>query len=218
MVVKLWMKPFYIENTISENWSRAKLENEIASGLYHRQGKAITNFDTHLPSHQSLLAKEILKDPYNFEFLAMKQGYDESELENALIQNITRFLLELGQGFAFVGRQMELSMPGGKSYYPDLIFYHIPQKRYIVVELKVVDFEPEHAGKLNFYVNAANELLRKQGDNETIGLLICKSKNRTTVEWSLRGVSTPIGIAEYLIKEVIDQTIQEQKNKLSSKK
>lgn len=131
------------------------LESQLSSELFKRQGAALTNFDAQLPLPQGLLAQEILKDPYNFEFLTMKEGYDEMELEDALIRNITRFLLELGKGFAFVGRQMELRMENGKSFFPDLVFYHTKLKAYIIIELKVVEYIPEFAGKLNFYVTAA---------------------------------------------------------------
>lgn len=146
---------FYIDKTIEGNWSRRMLESQLSSELFKRQGAALTNFDAQLPLPQGLLAQEILKDPYNFEFLTMKEGYDEMELEDALIRNITRFLLELGKGFAFVGRQMELRMENGKSFFPDLVFYHTKLKAYIIIELKVVEYIPEFAGKLNFYVTAA---------------------------------------------------------------
>ncbi len=200
---------FYIHQTIERNWSRRELEDNIADNLYSKQGKAITNFDYRLPETQGNLAHAVLKDPYNFEFLSMRKGYNELQLEEALINNITRFLLELGVGFAFVGRQMELRMSNGKSFFPDLIFYHIKLKSYVVIELKVVDFLPEFVGKLNFYVSAADELLRSEDDNPSIGLLICKSKDRTMVEWAFRGVNAPIGVAEYQLQEIIDKTTLE---------
>lgn len=162
-----------------------------------------------MPLPQQGLAQSILKDPYDFSFLQMKPGYDERELENALVGNITRFLLELGKGFAFMGRQMELRMPDGKSYFPDLVFYHARLKSYVVVELKVVDFIPEFVGKLNFYVSAADELLKQPDDNQSIGLLICKSHDKTTVEWSFRGLDRPVGVASYQLQEVVDRTIAE---------
>lgn len=200
---------FYINKTIEHNWSRRELEDNIADNLYIKQGNAITNFNNQLPEPQSNLAQSILKDPYNFEFVTIKKGYNESQLEEALIHNITHFLLELGVGFAFIGRQMELKMKNGKSFYPDLIFYHIKLKSYIVIELKVVDFLPEFVGKLNFYVSAADELLRDENDNPSIGLLICKSKDKTMVEWAFRGINTPIGVAEYQLHEIIDKTTLE---------
>lgn len=200
---------FYIHQTIEQNWSRKELEDNISDNLYIKQGKALRNFNNQLSEPQSKLAQEILKDPYNFEFLSMKNGYNELQLEEALINNITRFLLELGVGFAFVGRQMELKMSNGKSFFPDLVFYHIKLKSYVVIELKVVDFLPEFIGKLNFYVSAADELLRSKDDNPSIGLLICKSKDRTMVEWAFRGINTPIGVAEYQLQEIIDKTTLE---------
>lgn len=200
---------FYIQQTIAGNWSRRVLEDSIKNDLYHRQGQAVTNFNTRLPISESQLAQEILKDPYNFEFLTMRQGYEEKELEDALINNITRFLLELGQGFAFVGRQMELRMPDGQSYFPDLIFYHIPQKRYVVVELKTVQFAPEFAGKINFYVTAADKLLKGETDNPSVGLIICKAYDKTIVEWSLQDISKPLGVAAYQLQEVVERTIAE---------
>ena len=208
---------FYIKQTINHNWSRVQLVHTIESKLFERQGKAISNFDTQLPIPQANLATELLKDPYNFDFLSLGKDYTERELEEALMQNITRFLLELGKGFAFVGRQMELRMPEGQSFFPDLIFYHIPMKCYVVVELKVTLFIPEYIGKLNFYVTAVDKLLRGEGDNPTIGLLICKNKDELLVEWSLTDVNKPLGIASYQLKEIIDNTIAEfEKNKLKT--
>ncbi len=200
---------FYIDKTIENNWSRSVLESKLKSGLYWSAGKAITNFASNLPVPQGNLAQSILKDPYNFDFLTMPEGYSERDLEEALVNNITRFLLELGQGFAFIGRQMELRMPDGKSYFPDLIFYHARLKCYVVVELKVVDFIPEFVGKLNFYVSAADELLKQHDDKPSVGLLICKSHDKTTVEWSFRGVDRPVGVASYQLQEVVDRTISE---------
>lgn len=200
---------FYVKQIIAGNWSRRMLEDNLAGNLYARQGAAINNFSSTLPAPQSRLTQEILKDPYNFDFLTMQKGYDERELENALVRNITRFLLELGKGFAFVGRQMELRMTDGQSFFPDLVFYHIPQKRYVVVDLKAVSFKPEFAGKINFYVSAADELLRGEGDNDSIGLIICKEADRTIVEWSFRGVERPLGVATYQLQEVVDRTVAE---------
>lgn len=207
---------FYIDKTIEGNWSRSILEDNIASKLYERQGAALTNFGDRLPQSQGQLAQEILKDPYCFGFLSMKKGYDERELEDALINNITRFLLELGKGFAFVGRQMELRMPNGTSFFPDLIFYHIPLKSYVVIDLKAVDFEPEFAGKINFYVSAVDELMKGEGDNPTIGLIICKSSDKTVVEWSFRGVDRPLGVATYQLQEVVDRTVTEIEQKVKA--
>ena len=199
---------FYVDKVIEEGWSRRRLEDELANNLYVRHGKAITNFSTSLTLPQSTLATEMLKDPYTFDFLTLTQGYNEKQLEDALAHNITRFLLELGSGFAYVGRQMELRMPNGQSYFPDMVFYHIKMRCYVVVELKVVEFMPEFAGKLNFYVSAADHLLRSADDNPTIGLLICRSKDETIVQWSLEEINRPIGVASYQLQEVVDETLK----------
>ena len=200
---------FYINQVINGNWSRGRLEDEIKGDLFARQGGAITNFDNTLPAQQQTLAQEILKSPYNFAFLEIQKEHDEKQLEEALISNITRFLLELGHGFSFVGRQMELQMPGGQTFYPDLIFYHIPQHRYVVVELKAVKYIPEFAGKLNFYVTAVDQLMKGDGDNPTVGLVICKSTDKTVVEWSLKDICKPLGVATYQLEEVVERTVRE---------
>ncbi len=195
---------FYIEETIRNGWSRAELGVEIDNNLYGKQSHAITNFDEKLPAPYSGLAKAILKSPYDFGFID-KKITTEKQLEDELAANITRFLLELGQGFAYVGRQMELTMPGGQTFIPDMIFYHTRLKSYIVCELKVVPFIPDFAGKLNFYVSAVDELMKQPDDNPTIGLLICKSKDDTVVEWTFRGMNQPLGVAEYQLKEFISE-------------
>ena len=166
---------FYINRVAEEGWSRSRLENQVAANLFGSQGAAITNIEHTLPAPHSQLAKEILKDPYHFGFLSMGEEYEEKDLEEALVDNVTQFLLELGKGFSYVGHQMELQMPGGQTFFPDLLFYHIPQHRYVVIELKVVKYIPEFAGKLNFYVTAVDELLRGEDDHPTVGLIICKS-------------------------------------------
>ncbi|MBQ5992880.1 MAG: DUF1016 family protein [Bacteroidales bacterium] len=200
---------FYINKVVEEGWSRSRLENQIAANLFGSQGAAITNFSSTLPDTQSQLAKEILKDPYHFDFLSMKEEYEEEDLEDALVSKVTQFLLELGKGFSYVGRQMELQMPDGQTFFPDLLFYHIPQHRYVVVELKVVKFIPEFAGKLNFYVTAVDELLRAEGDNPTVGLVICKSTDKTVVEWSLKDINKPLGISTYQLEQVVERTARE---------
>ena len=200
---------FYINKVSEEGWSRSKLEDQIAANLYGSQGAAITNFSNTLPDTQSQLAKELLKDPYHFDFLSMGEEYVEKDLEDALVSKVTQFLLELGKGFSYVGRQMELQMPGGQTFFPDLLFYHIPQHRYVVVELKVVKFIPEFAGKLNFYVSAVDELLRAEGDNPTVGLIICKSSDKTVVEWSLKDISKPLGVSTYQLEQVVARTVRE---------
>ena len=208
---------FYINKVASEGWSRLYLEHQIDDRLYQTQGSAITNFESTLPSPQSKLVQEILKDPYDLSFLTMKAKYDEHELEEALVANVTQFLLELGKGFSYVGRQMELQMPGGQTFFPDLVFYFIPQHRYIIIELKAVKYIPEFAGKLNFYVTAADELLRGEGDNPSVGLIICKSKDKTVVEWSLKDINKPLGVATYQLQEVVDRTVAELELKKKQK-
>lgn len=200
---------FYIHHVVEEGWSRSKLEGQIAANLYGSQGAAITNFSSTLPDTQSQLAKEILKDPYHFDFLSMREGYEEEDLEDALVSKVTQFLLELGKGFSYVGRQIELQMPGGQTFFPDLLFYHIPQHRYVVVELKVGKFIPEYAGKLNFYVTAVDVLLRAEGDNPTVGLVICKSTDKTVVEWSLKDINKPLGVSTYQLEQVVARTVKE---------
>lgn len=204
---------FYIVQTIVNNWSRDELEHEIKSGLYKRQSAAINNFADTLTLPQQQLAQEIIKSPYQFDFLELKKNHDEQALEEALVNNITQFLLELGQGFAYVGRQMELCMPDGTSYFPDLMFYHTRLKCYIVVELKAVKFMPEFVGKLNFYVSATDELLKASDDKPSIGLLICREADKTTVEWAFRGLDRPLGVATYQIEQVVERTVKELKQR-----
>lgn len=195
---------FYIEKTIQGGWSRSHLELEMGNNLYARVKKADTNFDDKLPMPHSDLAKAILKSPYDFGFIDTAI-HTERQLEDALTHNITRTLLELGSGFAFVGRQMELRMPGGQVFIPDMIFYHTKLKCYIVLELKTGAFIPEYAGKLNFYVSAVDNLMKENDDNPTIGLLVCKSKDKTVVEWSFAGIERPMGVAEYRLNEEIER-------------
>lgn len=202
---------FYLNQVIEGNMSRSELEHIIDANLYGHKAKALNNFESTLPQPQGSLAEEIIKDPYNLDFISMEGKFDERDLENKLAENVTRFLLELGKGFAYVGRQMELVTPSGKSYFPDMVFYHIKLKCYVVIELKVVDFMPEFIGKLNFYVSAADELLKGEDDNPSIGILLCKDKDSSVVEWSIRGVTTPLGVASYQLKEVYERTMLEIK-------
>lgn len=187
---------FYIGRTIQEGWSRSALDNAIMANLYHGAGKAQTNFGEVLPSSQGALAQEITKDTYDLCFISLPEAYDERDLEAALERNITRFLLELGMGFAFMGRQVEI-LVSGRTRRVDMLFYHIRLRCYVVVELKAKAFEPEFAGKLNFYVNAVDDLMKGEDDNPTIGLLICREKDATEVQWAFRGINTPMGIATY---------------------
>lgn len=200
---------FYINKVATEGWSRSRLEDMMAGHLYEKQGAAITNFDATLPAPDSQMAKELLKSEYNLSFISAKDVSEEKDLEEALARNVTRFLLELGKGFAYVGRQMELKMDDETSFFPDLVFYHIPQRRYLIAELKAVKFMPEFAGKLNFYVTAADKLLRGEGDNPSVGLLICKTAKKTIVEWSLQDINKPLGVATYQLQEVVERTIAE---------
>ncbi|WP_290451910.1 PDDEXK nuclease domain-containing protein [uncultured Muribaculum sp.] len=187
---------FYLRECILGGWSRQTLDNSLKANLYKVQGKAISNFPEYLPEAQSRMAQEITKDNYDFGFVTVPVNYKEEQLEAALEQNITCFLLELGTGFAFVGRQKELIV-GNRSRKIDMLFYHIRLKAYVVVELKVKAFDPEYAGKLNYYVNAVDELLKGPDDNPTIGLLICSDKDETDVRWAFKGIQTPMGVASY---------------------
>ena len=188
---------FYIGQTIENGLSRSALINCIKANLFEHQGKIINNFSEHLPALQSKLVQEVLKENYDFGFATVgHEIYDEAELEDALSKNITDLLLELGTGFAFIGRQKEIIV-GGRTRRIDLLFYHIRLRCYVACELKAKPFEPEYAGKLNYYVNAVDELLKADDDNPTIGLLICSDMNSTDVQWSFRGISTPMGVATY---------------------
>lgn len=187
---------FYLQECILGGWSRQTLDNSLKANLYKTQGKSISNFPEYLPEAQCRMAQEITKDNYDFGFVTVPADYKEEQLEAALEQNITRFLLELGTGFAFVGRQKELIV-GGRTRRIDMLFYHIRLKAYVVVELKVKPFYPAYAGKLNYYVNAVDELLKGADDNPTIGLLICSDKDETDVRWAFKGIQTPMGVASY---------------------
>lgn len=195
---------FYIEKTIENGWSRTILEHQIDSKLYERLGSAISNFDSRLPKVQSELAKQTIKDPYNFDFLTLRDKYDERELEDALVKQITSFLLELGTGFSYIGRQVHLKV-GDSDFYIDLLFYHVKLHCYVVVELKTEKFKPDFAGQLNFYVTAVNRDLKSQEDNQTIGILICKDKDNVIAEYSLANISQPIGISKYEISKLLEK-------------
>jgi len=198
---------FYVQKNIENGWSRATLRHQIETQLYKRQGKSLTNFSDTLSISQSNLASELTKDPYQFDFLTLRDKYDERELEDGLVEHITKFLMELGQGFSFMGRQQKLSV-GGKDFYIDLLFYHVKLYCYVVVELKVVDFEPEFAGKLNFYISAVDGKLRGEKDNPTIGILICKSKNSTIVEYALKDINKPMGVSEYQLSNILPKELK----------
>ena len=195
---------FYVEKTIENGWSRTILEHQIDSKLYERLGSAISNFDNRLPKVQSELTKQIIKDPYNFDFLTLRDKYDERELEDALVKQITSFLLELGTGFSYIGRQVHLKV-GDSDFYIDLLFYHVKLHCYVVIELKTEKFKPDFAGQLNFYITAVNRDLKSQEDNQTIGILICKDKDNVVAEYSLANISQPIGISKYEISKLLEK-------------
>lgn len=189
---RLW----YAQRTVENGWSRAVLVHQIESGLHRRQGKALNNFDRVLPAPQSDLARQTLKDPYIFDFLSLGDDAEERDLERGLIEQVRRFLLELGAGFALVGTQVHLEVDG-QDFYVDLLFYHLHLRCYVVVELKVNDFQPEHAGKMSFYLTAVDNLLRHPDDRPTIGLILCKTRSRLVAEYTLQGQLKPIGVASY---------------------
>ena len=200
---------FYLKKTVENGWSRAVLLNYLDTNLYERQGKAVNNFNRLLANPQSELAAQTLKDPYNFDFLTLDGEYRERELEQALTHNVTRFLLELGTGFAFVGSQIQLQV-GEDTVYPDLLFYHLELRCYVVVELKVTKFKGEHLGQLGVYVSAVNHIKKKPTDNPTIGLLICKTKNNVMAQYALESTNQPIGISEYQLSKLMPEHIQSQ--------
>lgn len=179
------------------------LEYQIEIKLYHRQGKAVTNFKNTLSEPESDLAQALLKDTYNFEFLMLSGKVKELELEQKLIDNITHFLLELGKGFAYMGRQFEINV-GGEIFKTDLLFYHTKLKCYVVIELKVTKFKPEYVGKLNFYLTAIDRLVKDHNDKPTIGILLCKSKNSVVVDFALHDVNKPMGVSEYTYTQLPD--------------
>lgn len=212
---------FYVHKTLENQWSRAMLLNMMGDedgngGLYEAQGKALTNFAETLPKPDTDLARDILKDPYNLQFLRLYENYQEQDLQLALEQNIVQFLLELGNGFAFVGRQ-KVFMVDGDEFKADLLFYHLKLRRYVVVELKVVKFQPEFISKLNFYCSCVNYQLKDPQDGDTIGLLICKEKNDVVARWTLEGnQQQPIGISTYRISDLLptDQQISDRIHQL----
>lgn len=192
---------FYVNQTVKNNWSRSVLEYQIETNLFSRQGNSVTNFSATLPEMQSDLANELLKDPYNFEFLNLSSQAKEKDLELQLVQHISKFLLELGKGFAYLGRQYSLKI-GAKEYRTDLLFYHTKLKCYIIIELKLKEFEPEFIGKLNFYISAINKLVKDESDNPTIGILLCKNKDDFEVEFSLKDINNPIGVSSFSYTEL----------------
>ena len=198
---------FYVHKTIENHWSRSVLEHQIALNLYVRQGKAITNFQHQLPPAMSDLAQELTKDPYIFDFLSITENYTEKELQQYLEDNMTKFLLELGKGFCFYGKQVHINV-GGDDFYIDLLFYNAHLHCYVVVELKTTKFKPEHIGQLKFYVTAVNKQLRTEGDAPTIGLLICKDKNNVIAEYTLEDIHNPIGVSSYKLFDELSKGFQ----------
>lgn len=193
-------RTFYIGKTIENGWSRNILSMQIESKLHLRQGQAITNFDSKLPSPQSDLAQATLKNPYLFDFLSFGEKIHEREVEKELIKHVEKFLLELGEGFAFLGRQFHLHIED-QDFYLDMLFYHTKLRAFVVIELKTGAFKPEYAGKMNFYLSAVDDLLRHPGDNPSIGLILCRSKVGVLAEYALRDMAKPIGLAEYRLTE-----------------
>lgn len=196
----------YAEQALAGGWSRSTLEANIRDRLLERHGKAVTNFKARLPAPQSQLAHDTLKDPYLFDFLGLGNKARERAIETGLVRHVTRFLLELGSGFAFVGRQYRLEVEGDE-FFIDLLFYHTRLKCYVVVELKATEFKPEHAGQLNFYLTAVDRQVKSPDDKPTIGLLLCKTRKRTVAEYALSGIDKPIGVAEYRLLRDLPQSL-----------
>ncbi|MGB4765440.1 MAG: PDDEXK nuclease domain-containing protein [Rugosibacter sp.] len=197
----------YAQRAIAHGWSRNVLNIHIETRLLEREGQAVTNFAAQLPAPQSDLARNMLKDPYLFDFLGVGKEADEREIESAIVEHITRFLLELGAGFAYVGRQVPIEV-GGDDFFIDLLFYHLKLHCYMVVELKTGAFKPEHTGQLGFYLSAVDAVVKSAQDNPTIGLLLCKSQNRVVAEYALRDTNKPIGIAEYQLVAALPEELQ----------
>lgn len=197
----------YAQRALAHGWSRAMLGIHIERHLLEREGQAVTNFATSLPKPQSDLARESLKDPYRFDFLGLTDQAQEREVERALVKHVTDFLLELGAGFAYVGRQVPLEV-GDDDFFIDLLFYHLKLRCYVVIELKAAAFKPEHAGQLGFYLSAVDAQIKHESDAPTIGLLLCKSKNKVVAEYALRDVNKPMGIAEFTLLEALPADLQ----------
>lgn len=200
-------RTWYVRKTLEHGWSRNILVLQIESGLFHRQGKAVTNFQATLPKPQSDLAEQLLKDPYNFDFLTLGDDARERELERGLLEHIRSFLLELGVGFAFVGSQYRIEVDG-EDFFLDLLFYHLKLRSYVVIELKTTEFKPEYAGKMNFYLSAVDDLLRHPQDEPSIGLILCKGKGRVMAEYALRDVGKPIGVSGFKLAESLPDSLK----------
>ncbi|WP_310993391.1 PDDEXK nuclease domain-containing protein [Aequorivita marina] len=214
---------FYCFETIKNGWDRETLEIQITNNLFTSKGNAVTNFGETLPADQSKMAVEALKDPYNFDFLGLQNDALERAIEDELVKNITKFLLELGKGFAFLGRQYKIEV-SETDYFIDLLFYHLDLRCYVVIELKSGKFKPEYAGKLNFYLSAVDSQIKKKEDKQTIGILLCKKKDKIEAEYTLRDINKPMGISEYKLTDTIPEniktklpSIEELENELSEK-
>ena len=207
-VKELNVRKWYAEKCIENGWSYTVLDHQIDLQLYERQAiaKKLTNFENKLPAMQSELARDVIKDPYIFELEGIKEEVIEKDIENAMIEKIKNVLLELGKGFSFVGNQYKVSTENN-DYYIDMLFYHLDLRCYIVVELKNTEFKPDYIGQLSFYVTAVDETLRKEQDSQTIGLLLCKGKDKLSVEWALKGTNTPIGVTSYEVRNELPQEI-----------
>ena len=202
---------WYIQKAAENGWSHSVLVHQIESGLYQRQVLVdkVSNFEKRLPSPQSELAVQTMKDPYIFDFISLQEDTVERDIEQALVRDVTKLLLELGTGFAFMGNQYHLNV-GGDDFYIDLLFYNLNLRCYVVIELKTGDFKPEYAGQLNFYLSAVDGILKKDQDNPSIGLLLCKSKNNLVAEYSLKDISKPIGVSEYKITRNLPDDLEKQ--------
>ncbi len=202
---------WYAEQAAKNGWSRNVLVHQIESGLYQRQALAekVSNFELRLPSPQSELAIQTMKDPYIFDFIPFKTDMLEREIEEALVKDVTKLLLELGTGFAFLGNQYHLNV-GGDDFYIDLLFYNLNLRCYVVIELKTGEFKPEYAGQLNFYLSAVDGILKKEQDNPSVGLLLCKSKNDLVAEYSLKDMSKPIGVSAYQVTSKLPEELEKQ--------
>lgn len=200
---RLW----YMEQTIEQGWSRDTLAAKIKGKAHERQGQAVSNFSDRLPAPQSELARQLLKDPYLFDFLTIEEPFHERELETGLVRHLEKFLLELGQGFAFVGRQYHLAV-SDKDFYLDLLFYHLKLRCFIVIELKKGEFKPEYAGKMNFYCSVVDDRLRNEADQPTIGLILCQTKDRILAEYTLRDIHKPIGISAFELTRALPENLK----------
>ncbi len=202
-------REWYVRATIEHGWSRAILDYQIDSDLYRRQGRGVTNFTRTLPATQSELAQQVIKDPYNFDFLGLTEDTREREVHQGLLRHLREFLIELGAGFAFVGSQVHLEVEE-EDFYLDLLFYHLQLRCYVVIELKTTDFKPEYAGKLNFYLSAVDDTLRHPDDQPSIGLIICRGRKGLIAEYALRDMTKPMGVAEHRLSQVLPEQLHGQ--------